>query len=51
MEGVAAIEKTLVEEAMGYVADSFRFRQAVLLREASFRARLYRPFAQPALEE
>ena len=29
----------------GYLADSFRFLQAVLLREASFRARLYRPLA------
>jgi hypothetical protein len=27
----------------GYLADSFRFLQAVLLREASFRERLYRP--------
>ena len=27
----------------GYLADSFRFLQAVLLREAPFRARLYRP--------
>jgi hypothetical protein len=27
----------------GYLADSFRFLQAVLLRERSFRARLYRP--------
>ncbi len=27
----------------GYLADSFRFLQAVLLREPSFRARLYRP--------
>jgi hypothetical protein len=29
----------------GYLADSFRFLQAVLLREESFRARLYRPLA------
>jgi hypothetical protein len=28
----------------GYLADSFRFLQAVLLREPEFRARLYRPF-------
>jgi len=27
----------------GYLADSFRFLQAVLLREQKFRARLYRP--------
>ncbi len=27
----------------GYLADSFRFLQAVLLREAAFRERLYRP--------
>lgn len=27
----------------GYLADSFRFLQAVLLREPTFRARLYRP--------
>lgn len=27
----------------GYLADSFRFLQAVLLREPAFRARLYRP--------
>ena len=27
----------------GYLADSFRFLQAILLREPSFRARLYRP--------
>jgi len=33
----------------GYLADSFRFLQAVLLREASFRQRLYRPLARPAL--
>jgi hypothetical protein len=32
----------------GYLADSFRFLQAVLLREAPFRERLYRPLA-PAL--
>jgi hypothetical protein len=32
----------------GYLADSFRFLQAVLLREASFRERLYRPLARPA---
>jgi len=35
----------------GYLADSFRFLQAVLLREASFRERLYRPLARPALEK
>jgi hypothetical protein len=34
----------------GYLADSFRFLQAVLLREASFRERLYRPLARPAFE-
>ena len=28
----------------GYLADSFRFLQAVLLREESFRAKLYSPF-------
>jgi hypothetical protein len=27
----------------GYLADSFRFLQAVLLREPKFRARFYRP--------
>ena len=27
----------------GYLADSFRFLQAVLLREPAFRDRLYRP--------
>jgi hypothetical protein len=27
----------------GYLADSFRFLQAVFLREPEFRARLYRP--------
>jgi hypothetical protein len=27
----------------GYLADSFRFLQAVLLREPSFRAKFYRP--------
>jgi hypothetical protein len=27
----------------GYLADSYRFLQAVLLREPSFRARFYRP--------
>ncbi len=33
----------------GYLADSFRFLQAVLLREPGFRARLYRPLeAAPA---
>lgn len=32
----------------GYLADSFRFLQAVLLREAPFRARLYRPLAARA---
>jgi hypothetical protein len=31
----------------GYLADSFRFLQAVLLREASFRDRLYRPLRAP----
>ncbi len=30
----------------GYLADSFRFLQAVLLREDSFRARLYRPLTR-----
>ena len=30
----------------GYLADSFRFLQAVLLREESFRARLYRPLTR-----
>ncbi len=30
----------------GYLADSFRFLQAVLLREPAFRARLYRPLAR-----
>jgi len=35
----------------GYLADSFRFLQAVLLRETSFRQRLYRPLARPALKE
>lgn len=30
----------------GYLADSFRFLQAVLLREAKFRERLYRPLFQ-----
>ena len=35
----------------GYLADSFRFLQAVLLREPEFRARLYRPLeAAPALQ-
>lgn len=29
----------------GYLADSFRFLQAVLMREPAFRARLYRPLA------
>ena len=29
----------------GYLADSFRFLQAVLLREPEFRARLYRPLS------
>jgi hypothetical protein len=33
----------------GYLADSFRFLQAVLLREAAFRDRLYRPLTRPAL--
>lgn len=32
----------------GYLADSFRFLQAALLREPSFRARLYRPLAGAA---
>ncbi|MFA6244956.1 MAG: hypothetical protein WC655_28695, partial [Candidatus Hydrogenedentales bacterium] len=31
----------------GYLADSFRFLQAVLLREAPFRERLYRPLSPP----
>jgi len=31
----------------GYLADSFRFLQAVLLREQKFRQRLYRPLMQP----
>ncbi len=30
----------------GYLADSFRFLQAVLLREESFRSRLYRPLTR-----
>jgi hypothetical protein len=30
----------------GYLADSYRFLQAVLLREPSFRARYYRPLAR-----
>jgi hypothetical protein len=30
----------------GYLADSFRFLQAVLLREPAFRERLYRPLFQ-----
>ncbi len=30
----------------GYLADSFRFLQAVLLREAKFRERIYRPLSQ-----
>jgi hypothetical protein len=30
----------------GYLADNFRFLQAVLLREPAFRARYYRPFTQ-----
>ena len=30
----------------GYLADSFRFLQAVLLRDPSFRARYYRPLTQ-----
>lgn len=34
----------------GYLADSFRFLQAVLLREASFRERLYRPLDQSKKE-
>ena len=29
----------------GYLADSFRFLQAVLLREEHFRTRFYSPFA------
>lgn len=32
--------------AEGYLADSFRFLQAVLLRKPTFRARYYRPLAQ-----
>lgn len=32
----------------GYLADSYRFLQAVLLREAAFRDRLYRPLAGQA---
>ena len=31
----------------GYLADSFRFLQAVLLREQTFRERLYRPLSPP----
>ena len=31
----------------GYVGDHFRFLQAVLLREPSFRARYYRPLVPP----
>lgn len=31
----------------GYLADSFRFLQAVLLREMPFRERLYRPMLRP----
>jgi hypothetical protein len=30
----------------GYLADSFRFLQAVLMREPSFRAKLYRPLGE-----
>jgi hypothetical protein len=30
----------------GYLADSFRFLQAILLREPGMRARLYRPMLQ-----
>jgi len=32
----------------GYLADSFRFLQAVLLRERPFRERLYRRFTEAA---
>jgi hypothetical protein len=32
--------------AAGYLADSFRFLQAVLLREAEFRKKFYRPLSQ-----
>ncbi len=32
----------------GYLADSFRFLQAVLMREPAFRARLYRPLGPAA---
>ncbi|MBN2212092.1 MAG: hypothetical protein JW709_11910 [Sedimentisphaerales bacterium] len=35
----------------GYLADSFRFLQAVLLREPAFRQRLYRPLERPGLKE
>ena len=34
----------------GYLADSFRFLQAVLLREPAMRARYYRPM-QPGLRQ
>jgi hypothetical protein len=33
----------------GYLADNYRFLQAVLLREPSFRARYYRPLGQKAV--
>ena len=35
----------------GYLADSFRFLQAVLLREEAFRARLYRPLVEGGEED
>ncbi len=35
----------------GYLADSFRFLQAVLLREPALRERFCRPLARPALEK
>lgn len=35
----------------GYLADSFRFLQAVLLREAKFRDRLYRPLSKNGLSK
>ncbi|MGZ5505129.1 MAG: alpha-L-rhamnosidase-related protein [Limisphaerales bacterium] len=35
----------------GYLADSFRFLQAVLLREQKFRERLYRPLLTSAVTE
>ena len=30
----------------GYLADNYRFLQAILLREPSFRSRYYRPLAR-----